>query len=213
MNYAEWGAFLIGSVGVAGFFWLVRSDKLSAGVRALASLCVVGATVVGIWLLTKQSAVPPPPPQVNQPAPTSRPRTSIEEIFPPESAVDIRPVPGTPSLTFFLADWVSWSANNIKLSSWISENGSFARVSSKQYPYLGAGDQTTLTVPISSTGRAIVAICMSYLVNNHQVEVIHFFSNADGTGYRRARDNIFQVDGNGHLCQSMPRPALQALQQ
>jgi hypothetical protein len=55
MTYAEWGAFLIGSIGVAGFFWLIRSDKLPAGLRILASLCVIGAMAVGTWLLTVHS--------------------------------------------------------------------------------------------------------------------------------------------------------------
>jgi hypothetical protein len=142
---------------------------------------------------------------------TSRQTPTIEEIFPPQSAVDIRPIPATPNLTFFLADWVSWSASDIKLSNWISENGNFVQVSSKQIPYLGAGDQTTLTEPISSTARATVAICLDYSVNHHRVEVIQFFSNSDGGGYRRARDNVFQVDGDGQLCRSMPSPAEQAM--
>jgi hypothetical protein len=213
MTHAEWGAFLIGSIGVAGFFWLVRSDKLPTALRIFASLCVAGTMAIGIWLLTVHSNGLQKSPHVNKPSSTSRPQTSIGQIFPPQSTIDIRPIPGTPNFTFFLSDWVSWSASEVHLSSWISENRNFVRVSSKQYPYIGAGDQATVTEPIPSSSRSVVAVCMSYVVRGHRVEVIQFFSNPDGSGYRRARDNVSQVDGDGHLCEAMPRPALEALRQ
>lgn len=188
-----------------------RFRSLPSGVLVLISVVALCACGSGVWLAVADY------PHVQTPAipprPGTAPQTSIEQIFPPQSAVDIRPIPGTQNLSFFLANWVSWSVSNIQLSSWMSENGSFVRVSSNQYPYLGAGDQTTLTIPVASTGRSAVAICMSYLVNHHHVEVIQFFSNSDGGGYRRARDNTFKVDGDGELCESMPQSALQALRQ
>lgn len=212
----------IGSTGVL-FSERFRSNRLAvfcAGCIALASSWFLGETVldrlgylhhVAVPSVAVQSSLPTEAPQSRQTI--LQPAPGVEQIFPPQTAIDIRPIPGTAGLTFFLADWVSWSASDIKLSSWISKNDNFVRVSSNQYAYLGAGDQTTLAEPVSSSERATVAICVSYRLNDHHVEVIQFFSNLDGGGYRRARDNVFQVDGSRQLCQSMPGPALQALRQ
>lgn len=192
---------------------------LTAGCVAIASSWFLGETILdklGYLHHAESSSLPnqpsPPLPQPASAAPQPKSPT-VEQIFPPESAVDIRPIPGAPQLTFFLADWVSWSASDINLSTWILQDGSFVKVSTKQYSYLGSGDNITLTEPLTSGAQSSVAICMSYLVNKHHVEVIQFFSNPDGSGYRRARDNVFQVDGQGQLCESMPAPAARALRQ
>jgi hypothetical protein len=213
----------VASAGVlfSGQFRGNRFVVATAGCVALASSWFLGETVLdrlGYFHHGEAATIPhqpSPPTPASQPprgAPQSKSAT-IEQIVPPQSVVDIRPVPGTPNLTFLLADWVSWSASDINVATWISENGNFEKVSSQRYNYLGVGDHITLTEPLTSGARAAVAICVSYSVNDHRVEVIQFFFNQDGSGYRRARDNLFEVDGNGKLCESMPTPARRALEQ
>jgi hypothetical protein len=170
----------------------------------------VGLFLFGCWLAYIDYSKPPPPVPPPGPRPPV-PLSSIEKIFPPESAIDIRPLPGARALSFFLADWVSWSASNIEVSTWMTVNGHLVKVGTHSYKYIGNGDSVTLTETVSPPPPSTVALCVSYELNKHHVEVIHFFANADGSGYRRSRDSIFEVDGSGRLCNSMPAPAQRVL--
>lgn len=185
---------------------------LPSAVLAVILIVGIGLLAGGVWLAyvgygrSAGQQQPPREPNREDVKPPPQP-PGIESIFPPQSAIDIRPMPGARTVSFILADWVSWSASNIAVSTWMSTGGAFQQIGTHKYDYLGNGDSVQLTEPVAPQTPSKVALCISYVLNKHRVEAIHFFSNADSGGYRRARDSIFEVDGPGRLCNSMPRPA------
>jgi hypothetical protein len=140
------------------------------------------------------------------------PKSTIETIFPPQSAIDIRPITDTRTARFLVADWVSWSVANVEVATWSASGGLFSKIDSQKFAYVGAGDQVSLSLPTAPIPQQILAICIAYAVNSHKVEAIHFFSTFQENTYRRLRETISEVDGEGKLCSSMPRPAQVALQ-
>jgi hypothetical protein len=211
-----WGFFSTG-IAIAFFILAILLKRLpplvSAGGLLVALILIAWGAYLLIEAVRKVPDVPAklPGEPTQLPSASSTPRPTIESIFPPETAIDIRPSLGVKTASFTLSNWVSWGASEIEATTWMRTNGSFAKLGTRRYPYLGIGDSVSLTEQLLPSTNITIAICISYLLNNHHVEVIHFFSNADGAGYRRARDSIFEVDRQSGLCKSMPGPAVRAL--
>jgi hypothetical protein len=217
IDKTAWALMLISvSINILAVVVQYIFKELPAAFLGVISLVCVALFITGVWLAYLGYGQP-----VVQSAPPSRSSTQegnaapkppgIESIFPPQSAIDVRPMPGSRTVSFILADWVSWSASDISVSTWMSTGGGFEKIGSHRYDYLGNGDSIPVTESVAAQTPSKIALCISYILNKHHVEAIHFFSNADSAGYRRARDAIFEVDGSGNLCASMPLPAQGAL--
>lgn len=206
-----WGWGLLGA-GLTIFTFilsmLIRKPP-SAGSTAIGLLFSLGLMIVGGYFLFQSWSVPVLSvlPKETQKQTPLDPETSLEKVFPPQTAIEVRPSLGLTNASFTLSNWVSWGAKSIHVSSWIKEGAAFARLGTHNYAYLGTGDSVSFTEQVNSTARAIIALCISYELNSHHVEVLHFFSNLDGGGYRRLRDSVANVDSLRPLCGSMPRSA------
>jgi hypothetical protein len=218
LDPVEWGWGFFGTgIAIAFFILAILIKKLpplvSAGGLFVALVLIASGGYLLVEAISKApniSARLPEQPKQQPPAP-SNPSASIESIFPPETAIEIRPSLGVKTASFTLSNWVSWSASEIQVTTWMRVSGAFVNLGTSRYAYLGTGDSVSLTEQIPANTQTTFAICISYLLNNHHVEIIHFFSNTDGAGYRRVRDSIFEVDKQGSLCKSMPAPAARAL--
>lgn len=195
-----------------------RRNKLAvllAGLVALASSYFLGETLVerlGPKAPSQGAASASPPAlEPTAQAPQSRQSSSTEAIFPPQTAIDMRPLPDTQTARFLLANWVSWSAKNVHATAWIGSGNSLKQIAAAEYAYLGSADQVSFVLPLTPGPNQLVAICLSYSVNSHRVEAVHFFSSFRENTYRRLRDTVFEVDGPGKLCSSMPASAQTAL--
>jgi hypothetical protein len=212
-----WGGILLSTGLAIGFFVLtILVKRLSVPMIFLTLAFACGLIVWGGVLLSwswksltpPDAAVPPANQVITRPA---VPNSSLEQIFPPEAAIDVRPSLGTNAATFTLSNWVSWGASSIDVTTWIKAGNTLSPLGRRHYDYLGTGDTVTLSETTPASSISTLAVCLSYLLNKHRVEVIHFFSNSERQGFRKLRESVSQVDGKGNLCDSMPSAAARLL--